>query len=192
MHSSYADIRPLLDNQQPAVLALTETKHGHITGLWRTDLKKYKIIQQPAPINEHTGRRYAGTILAVLKDIFISISAIKPPNNIGAGHLAVAEAIPYSGAKLILISAYMPQTNTPQSRDTYKNIITWISSLPNKYPYHTIILGGDLQASPDTNSQSYNPILEPIKNLMSPLSDPTLPTFQPAGTSLDHWLNHYH
>ena len=85
----------------------------------------------------------------------------------------------------------MPQIHTKE-QEAYKEISTWIKQdIMTKYSDVTILMGGDLQATPwevDTRSH-YAPLRQFCEKSGLNLTTPTdTHTFIPAKKYIDHWI----
>jgi hypothetical protein len=191
MHTTILDLQDLLNNKpKPQLIALTETKHRHIKSIWRHTLREYKLIYNPSLYNRSTKRASGGAILAVHSKAYTSIEPIRVPNPYQP-YIAIAKLTPKQGTTLIAISAYLPQSKTPQNKQTYQDVLTWLASLlTQQHPNLPILMGGDLQGTPAQHPTSHNTPLEEFCNTTSliHIGDPNTPTFLPSNTPLDHWL----
>jgi hypothetical protein len=71
-------------------------------------------------------------------------------------YLAVALIQPKYGSKILAASAYMPQLNTLQGRQTYRDLLDWLTKLFNEnYPNLPILMGGDLRVTPHPDHNSH-------------------------------------
>ena len=187
MRTSIIDLCTRLQTHSPAVISLTETKHERVNSLWRQLLGDYKLIHHPVTPDPETGRCSAGTILAVRRSLFSTSERLPIPMPMRP-YIAAAIVTPHIGTPFIVISLYMPQLDTPQHRETYGEVLTTVEEIRQQHTEKTIYIGGDLQATPEPDSSSYHPLLQALHPHFHSLNDPTLPTFQPASTPLDHWL----
>ncbi len=68
---------------------------------------------------------------------------------------------PKTGSKIIAVAAYMPQHNTTQGAQNYREVLTWLNkTLTEDFPDTSILMGGDLQATPYPNNCAHNQALE--------------------------------
>ena len=85
----------------------------------------------------------------------------------------------------------MPQTQTPQGQLKYRDLLLWLTTLLNEdYPTLSILMGGDIQATPHQKHKSHYPPLGEFcdnKSLIH-IGDPHTPTFTPTASPLDHLL----
>ena len=158
MHTTLLDLQNILHKQAtPQILALTETKHRHIKSIWRHTLRNYKLIYNPSLYNKSTKRASGGTILAIHTSTYKTIEPIRVPTPYQP-YLSIAKLTPKLGNPIIAISAYLPQTNTHQGKQSYQDTLTWLSTLlTQEHPYLPILLGGDLQGTPAQNPTSQQP-----------------------------------
>ena len=191
MHTTIIDLQDLLNKHpHPHIIALTETKHRRIKSIWRHTLRNYKLIYNPSLYNKTTKRASGGTILAIHSPAYKNIEPIQVPTPYHA-YLAIAKLTPKHGTPLIAISAYLPQSNTPQGKQTYHDTLTWLATfLTQEHTNLPILLGGDLQGTPAHHPTSHNTHLADFctKTSLAHIGDPTTPTYLPSDTPLDHWL----
>ena len=190
MHTSLVDLLHTMERTQPDILSLTETKHSHIKSIWRHTLTGYKLVHHPPPLNPDTGRRSGGVILAIRTSHYRSITQLSAPEALRP-HLAAAVLTPYIGSPTLVIGAYMPQLNTPDSRNIYSDTIAWILQTVRSYKNSTGVqsyVGGDFQATTAPDSRSYHELLHPLTDELQHLTNPRNCTYQPANTPIDHWF----
>ena len=189
MHTTILDMAFLLKNNTFDIISLTETKHTHVTSTWRTLLSDYKLVHNPTKAHNDTNRHRGGTILAIKRRSFLSIEGLPVPELLHP-HVVAAEAQTPTGPPLLIISAYMPQLHNSECTALYREAISWIIALANTHPSHHLYLGGDFQATPEPTHPSYSNLLSPLgQNNINPINPPTIPTFQPSKTPLDHWFH---
>ena len=191
MHTTLLDLQDLLNNQTtPQIIALTETKHRRIKSIWRHTLRNYKLIYNPSLYNKSTKRASGGTILAIHSSTYKTIEPIRVPTPYQP-NLSIAKLTPKLGHPIIAISAYLPQTNTPQGKQSYQDTLTWLATLlTQQHPDLPVLLGGDLQGTPAQHPTSHSTPLTTFctTTSLAHIGDPTTPTYLPANTPLDHWL----
>jgi len=98
---------------------------------------------------------------------------------------------PNTGFKIIAISLYLPQHNTTQGKETYKEALLRLSkTLTEDLPHVEVLLGGYLQATPSAGHPSHSHTLDHFctSTGLKSIGDPYTPTFIPMNSSLDHWL----
>jgi hypothetical protein len=101
----------------------------------------------------------------------------------------MAHLTPKDGSKIIAVATYLPQHNTIRVAHNYREVLTWlIKTLTEDFPDTSILMGGDLQATPSPNNCANNYALENFCTMtnLQPLGDPHTPTYTPANTPLDH------
>jgi len=126
MHTTLLDLQDILNKQTPPqILALTETKHRHIKSIWRHTLRNYKLIYNPSLYNKSTKRASGGSILAIHSPNYKNIEPIRVPPPYQP-YLAIAKLTPKNGTPLIAISAYLPQLNTPEGKQSYQDTLNWL------------------------------------------------------------------
>ena len=188
MSSSIGDLTPMMLRYQPDIVALTETKHKGVKPVWRQALQGYKLIHKPPDTHDSTNRKRGGTILAIRQSAFKGIEALDPPPPLH-NYIAAALLTPHAGKPILAVSAYMPQLRQASDKESYCLCIQWIKKQAQDHAHRTCYVGGDFQASPAPNLKGNARILrEQLGDHFIPLNDPLTPTFQPAGTPVDHWL----
>jgi exonuclease III len=158
MHTTILDLQSLLNTQPKTnIIALTETKHMQIKSIWRHTIRNYKLVYNPSHYDKKTKRASAGTILAIDKNTYTSLEPIKIPPTLQP-YLAAALLTPKPGSQILVISVYMPQTQTPQGHNRYQELLLWLTTLLTKtHPTLPTIVGGDLQATPHQTHKSHYP-----------------------------------
>ena len=191
MHTTLLDLQDILHKHAtPQIIALTETKHRHIKSIWRHTLRNYKLIYNPSIYNKATKRASGGTILAIHSTNYKTIDPIRVPTPYQP-YLSIAKLTPKQGDPLLAISAYLPQANTQQGKQTYQATLTWLATLlTQEHPDLPVLLGGDLQGTPAQHHTSHTTHLTTFCTTTSlkHIGDPTTPTFLPSNAPLDHWL----
>ncbi len=84
----------------------------------------------------------------------------------------------------------MPQLNSPQGQQTYRELLVWLTKLLNvNDPTLPILLEGDLQATPHPDHKSHYPPLEEFcrTTSLTHIGNPRTPTYIPANNPLDQW-----
>ena len=89
----------------------------------------------------------------------------------------MAHLTPKAGSKIVAISAYMPQHNITQGAQNYREVLTWLDKrLTEDFPDTSILMEGDLQATPSPNHCAHNQALENFsaRNEMKLITTPFL------------------
>jgi endonuclease/exonuclease/phosphatase (EEP) superfamily protein YafD len=191
MHTTILDLKKILDTHpEPHIIALTETKHRHIKSIWRHTLKNYKLVYNPSHCDKQTQRCSGGTILAIHKNAYPTIKPIHVQSQYQP-YLAIALLTPKTGSDILAIAAYLPQHQTRKDTQTYQDTLQWLQTLLKTEHAHTpVLLGGDLQATPSPQHDSFHKTLADfvMHTQLHHLGDPQTPTYSPTNTPMDHWL----
>jgi hypothetical protein len=109
-------------------------------------------------------------------------------------YIQAAIITPHDGTPIMAITAYMPQLHTKPQEQTYLDIPQWVNrDIITKYKDTTILMGGDLQATPSKEDvSSYYPPLNHFceTTVLTQVNPMGTYTFIPAKTHMDHWLLH--
>jgi len=121
-------------------------------------LKDYKLTHISSKLDSSRQHGSTGTILATKRDVNKDATPIQTPTHL-TDNIKAAIITTHDGTSIIAITAYMPRLHTKAQELIFLHILKWVKQdIITKYKDTTILMGGDLQATPaKKNVRSYYP-----------------------------------